>query len=1342
MAGHRYTTFTTIRNEGALLPSDFLERVATYDSKLAGLTPIDYHRNNEQLNEAISHSWHRLLGTWTQFKMALTNNPVYDKTETNIMQDYWLQHIFRELYYGQLKREKSSEIDGKRYTISHHWNHIPIHLVNFKVKLDDRLERVGVKTRVIHYSPHKLVQDWVNYAGQYPWGIVSNGLSLRLLHKNMYMTRQVYLEFDLEAMMQGEIYSDFVLFWLLCHQSRLEDHRPEECWLEKWSRSAQEEGVRLHSRQSTHVERAITALGRGFLNCHQNQSLHEKLRSGVLSNQDYYRQLLRLVYRLIVLFVAEDREVLFLPNASEQARQRYTNYYSTTRLRHLADLSIGTPHVDLFRGVRLIMDLLGQPAGCPELGLSALNGFLFSKEAIPDLETCDIANNDFLDAIRELAFTTDDKIRQRVNYKHIGSEELGSIYERLLELHPVLNIEAKTFELQVVKGNERKTTGTYYTPPSLVHCLLDSALEPIIREAHTKPDVGQALLDLKICDPACGSGHFLVAAAYRIAARLAIVRAKDEEPTLQEQRQALHDVVSNCIYGVDINPMAVELCKVSLWMESIEPGKPLSFLDHHILCGNSLIGTTPALLRKGIPNEAFEPIEGDDKKICSEYKKKNKEQRAGQLSLFDPTGKLWEGQSNLATSMVKMDEIHDDTVQNYYRKQACYEQFVHSNDYLFGQSLADAWCAAFVWKKNKEFAYPITHEIFRKIECNPSDIAPRMTEEIIHLRKQYKFFHWHLEFPGVFRVPANDEESENEQAGWSGGFDVVLGNVPWERIKIQEKEWFALRHPSIANAINAAQRGKMIVALQHDDPDLSADFLEDQRHAAGESNLVRNSGRYPLCGRGDVNTYAIFVETMQSLIGLKGRVGCIVPSGIATDDTLKFFFQNLLERNALVSFFDFENRKKIFPDVQGNIRFCLLTLSGLPHSWFTIASQLDSTDLLQDNSRLYKLSKDDIKSINPNTNTCPTIRTVKDADIIRSIYARMPILFREVTPKKLLWNIKLTTMFHMANHSKFFRYKEQLETEGWTLEGNKFYKNGQTYFPLYEAKLAHQYNHREATFKEIPLNIRFRLHAGTNTSSISNLRDPNFVALPRYWVLDADILSHIQGSTQWFLGFRNAISAVADSRSNVATIIPYAGVGHSMPLILYQGKAKEVCGLLAAMNSFILDYVLRQKVSSGNLTFHVMKQLPFPSPEGISKYSEWINDTFIDWIYYRVLELTYTAWDLEPFARDCGYDGPPFRWDEERRFFLRCELDAAYFHLYHIKRDDVDHIMETFPIVKRNDEKYYETYRTKQTILALYDAMDRAIRTGRPYRTLLAPPPADPSVAHPPRSQVRTYICD
>ncbi len=775
MQKYQRSAFSSIHSEGALLPLDILQRIAQFDTGLGGLTAEAYHRDGEKLNEVINDAWTHVLRAWYHFQSARAGLAP-SELGTALTRERWLLPLFAALDYGRLYTIKPFEVEGKSYPISHAWQYTPIHLVGCQVDLDHLARSTASGLR---NSPFSLVQEFLNRSGEHLWGIVSNGLSLRLLRKNVSITRQAYVEFDLETIFQGENYADFVLLWLLCHQSRVESEKPAECWLEKWSRTAQEQGLRALNKLRDGVEQAINMLGSGFVAHSSNRLLRERLRTGELATHDYYHQVLRMVYRLIVLFVAEDRGVLFHPQANEDACQRYTAYYSTQRLRRLAEQRIGTRHSDLFQGLWLIMEKLGSDSGCPELGLPSLGGFLFSHSAIPDLVGCELTNHDLLEAVRSLAFTIDGRVRHIVDYKNLGPEELGSVYESLLEMHPLINLEAHTFELTIASGNERKTSGSYYTPTSLIDCLLDSALEPVLTEACAKPDTEKAILTLKVCDPACGSGHFLIAAAHRIAKRLAAVRTGNEEPGPEDRRAALRDVVGHCIYGVDINPMAVELCKVNLWMEAIEPGKPLSFLDAHIQCGNSLLGTIPALLAKGIPDSAFEAIEGDDKKVCAVYKKRNHQHREGNRTLFDLEGNPWDQLGDLATSMTQLDAMRDDTVEDIHRKQDYYEQLVQSSGYEFGRLWADAWCAAFVWKKTNEFPYPITEEIFRNIEKNPRNIASWMKPEIERLASQYQFFHWHLAFPDVFRLPTKDEEPENEQVGWSGGFDVVLGNPPY-----------------------------------------------------------------------------------------------------------------------------------------------------------------------------------------------------------------------------------------------------------------------------------------------------------------------------------------------------------------------------------------------------------------------------------------------------------------------------------------------------------------------------------------------------------------------------------
>lgn len=883
----------------------------------------------------------------------------------------------------------------------------------------------------------------------------------------------------------------------------------------------------------------------------------------------------------------------------------------------------------------------------------------------------------------------------------------------------------------------------------------------------------KALLSLRVCDPAAGSGHFLLAAARTLGRELAKIRTGDDEPAPEQMRLAIRDCITHCIYGVDKNPLAVDLCKVALWIEGHAKGKPLTFLDHRIRCGDSLIGVMDlSVLKEGIPDDAFKPVLGDDKEVARAIKKRNKQERlSGQKRLPFEAG---EEIQELVSDYRLLTELPDDTPEQVRRKAEIYQRIQSQGSKWWEDNTAcHMWTATFfvelTEKSVQESRVPTTDTLHRYLETRSAH--GRLIGEVWALAIQHRFFHWSLEFPEVFLpnfrepIPNSEQPIETHHSPlatghWpfaNTGFDVVLGNPPWERIKLQEKEFFAQRDPEIAKAPNAAARKRLISTLADKNPELWEEFLKAKRASECESLFMRASGRYPLCGRGDVNTYAVFAELNLLLINLRGRIGCILPTGIATDDTTKEFLKHTVRKRSLVSLFDFHNRRNLFPQVERNKRFCLVTLSSKPTTRFVLAAQLEEISPTEDSQLKVELTLEDIATINPNTLNLPMFGSAQDSEVIKYIYRRVPVLIDENKGEDgNPWGITFLRMFDMTNDSYLFRTREQLEQQGWHLRANIFVRNSTAYLPIYESKLIHQFNHRAATFDGIPEADRFRTHAGTNPVKPSELVDPNFVIIPRYWVMASQISVDPSINAKWFMGFRNAISAVADSRSLVGSVLPFAGVGNSMPIILSEGLAPiQRLYLLAMMNSFVVDYTLRQKDSGSNLNFYIFKQLPFMTPAHFSATCPWKHTTSIgQWISPYLLELTYTAWHLELYARDCGYYGPPFRWNEKRRRLIRCELDAAFFHLYlgreeewqekgspklleyfPIPRDAVDYVMETFPIVKRRDEDKYGEYRTKRVILECYDAMAEAMRTGRPYQTILDPPPADPRLAHPPRDK-------
>jgi hypothetical protein len=1320
-----HALFAMVKSEGSILPMDLLLRVSDHqNAQLAGLTPDDYNLPAIPLHEAISRDWSVLMGLWRRFRNERRGWTEYQRTEKT--RKRWLLPLFGVLGYTSLKGQPAIVVGERHYPISHTQERIPVHLVSYTTSLD----RSGTGNRGERQSsPHSLVQALLNHSPEYLWGIVTNGLILRLLRNNKSLAGQAYVEFNLEEMFEHEAYADFTLFWLLCHQSRIKGDRPADCWLEKWSQEAHATGTRSLEDLRHHVAMAIRELGSGFIAHPANGQLRQKLGDGRLSALDYYNQLLRMIYRWLILFVAEDRDILFHPNALPAARQLYRDHYSTARLRAMADRTLGTRHSDLYYGLQLVMTRLGQDDGCSELGLPALNGKLFASDNVSDLNACQLANYALLATMRHLGYIESGHVRRIIDYKNLASEELGSVYESLLEQHPIFHTETGAFELGTATGNTRKTTGSYYTSHSLVSCLLDTALDPVLDEAanrSTAAEAEAAILNLKVCDPACGSGHFLVAAAHRIAKRLAAIRTGDEEPSPEAHRHALREVVSRCIYGVDLDSMAIDLCKVSLWMESIEPGKPLSFLDAHIQCGNSLLGATSALLEKGIPDEAFEPIEGDEKKVCTEFKKLNRKQREGQLTLMREEQEQTGQQGKLLRERIlRVNEMPDRSIAEVRHKNEAYQEACASGEYQNALLWANTWCAAFVWKKTTEMRPAITEEEFRDIGRNPCSLAPWRRTEIERLARQYQFFHWHLAFPEVFRVPGEGEAAEHEPTGWSGGFDVVLGNPPWERIKIQEKEWFATRNEEIATAANAAARKRLIEHLPTTDPALSTAFHDALRAAEGESALVRRSGRYPLCGRGDVNTYSIFAEQMRGIIGPHGRVGCIVPSGIATDDTTKYFFQDLMESQSLISFYSFINEAKIFPGVDHRVIFALLTMSGRAASFdkADLVFGIYRTNELHEHGKHFSLSARDLRLLNPNTRTCSIFRSKRDMLITRAIYERVPVLIKEGAVEENPWGITFSRMFDMSNDSHLFRTREQLEAEDWRLEGNVFRREGEACLPLYEGKMISHYDHRFGTYNATTEEF--------GSTMEKEHTDPDMLALPRYWVHEAEMPMVAQDGRKALLAFRD-ITQSTNARTAIFGLVPVTAIGHTLPVALIEKNHHwDQLFLTGSFSSFVLDFVARQKLGGTHMTFFILKQLPILPPTIYPTACSWFpTQTLGEWIAPRALELTYTAWDLAPFARDCGYHGSPFRWNEERRFLLGCELDAAYFHLYGITRDNVDYIMDSFWTKRERDEKLYGNYRTKRVILDVYNEMQQAMENGKAYQTRLVPGPADPVVAH------------
>jgi len=609
------------------------------------------------------------------------------------------------------------------------------------------------------------------------------------------------------------------------------------------------EGGRIRNGLRESVHAALGILGTGFLRAPGSAALDQAVASGELTAQQLYRELLVLVYRLLFLFVAEERGLM-------SEHPVYLAHYSARRLRRLAEeRGSGTDgYADRWQALSTTFRLLQDESLGATLGLPPLDGSLFSPDSARQLSEAELPNGPLLEAVYRMTVYRDPETNalRRVNYAALDVEELGSVYEGLLEYHPVV----QDGEFRLVSGSERKSTGSYYTRPDLVAQLVGTALAPVLEKrlaaAGTPEEKEKAILALNICDPATGSGHFLLATGRRLGRRLAQVRTGEEEPAPAAYREAVRDVIAHCLYGVDVNPLAVDLCRVALWIEGHAEDRPLTFLDHRIKCGNSLLGVLDEeVLEAGIPNGAYKAVEGDDRATAAALRKRNKAERkaweAGQLAM-----ELWAGpRHSLADALAQLEGLPERTLAEHRAKEQRYRRVTEQSPaYVTHRTACDLWTAAFFTALTPEnlARIPTTADVRDVLEGRPP--RPEAVAYAEQLAREHRFFHWPLDFADVLEA---------------GGFDVVLSNPPWERIKLQETEFFAARERRIAEAANRAARQRKIKELATENPPLYSDYVAARHASEATAKFLRSSGRFLLTSGGDINTYSVFAGLGRAL---------------------------------------------------------------------------------------------------------------------------------------------------------------------------------------------------------------------------------------------------------------------------------------------------------------------------------------------------------------------------------------------------------------------------------------------------------------------------------------------
>ena len=1213
-------------------------------------------------------------------------------------------------------------------------------------------------------TPHGQILGYLTTAeiesdGRIRWGILTNGGVWRLYDHLSRPRATGYFEVDLGHALEPENEDALRAFYLLF---RRESFVPRDGAVATFLESALEEGKRYEAQVAQDLSSVVFA--RVF------PSLVKALADKSGEDLPEVRQAaLIFLYRLLFVLYAEDRGLLPVNDT------RYDDYGMRKRVRDdVADrMASGDRYSDkVARYYNHLMSLFVEiDEGDASIGLPPYNGGLFAPDAAPLLQGVQLGDDVVAQIVYDLSHTDTKGERRFVNYRDMSVQQLGSIYERLLEQEPVRDDSGEI----VVRPNPyaRKDSGSFFTPQELVDLIVDRTVKPLVKERleafekraaelssdHrprserlaelVKLDPAVAALDLKVLDPAMGSGHFLVTAVDTLSDWIAervenpgdvpewmegeyvsplverveairqdiIGRAREsdwalDESQLTDQTIIRRMVLKRCIYGVDKNPLTVELAKVSLWLHSFTVGAPLSFLDHHLRCGDSLIG-----LRVTDATSELNRLGG----------------------LFASSAIA--GAEAATSGMQRIEEMSDADVSEVRESASLFREVEGTTadlrgllDFLCGLG----WLTAGMKKTaQRDFEAPLmdflaqnsqsAYELLARgpgavDEVNPGNLDGSESDfgeiwgDARSIAEREGFLHWEVAFPGVWR-------------GWQdarphGGFDAVIGNPPWDRIKLQEVEWFATRAPRLALAPTAAARRALIRELREQGDPLVDDFDAAKERADGLGQLVRRSGDYPLLGGGDINLYSLFVERAMGLVKPDGLVGLLTPSGIYADKTAARFFKSVSTSGRVSGLFDFENRRlgtglpPFFPDVDSRFKFCVLALGGEERQFpeTECAFFLPDTETINDPERCFPLAPTDFARVNPNTGTTPVFRSRQDSDITRRIYERHPVLVdRSGGEERKVWPVKYRQgLFHSQNDSGQFLTSVQLESQGfYPIAGNRWKKGNELYLPLYQGRMIRQFDHRANSVSVNPNNI----HNPYVSEPVSNSQhaDPWFLPRTQYWVPSTEVISAIPEIRQWALGFRDFARAT-DVRTMIASLVPQVGCVDTLAVLLPDNDcldASATACLLSNFNSVSFDYVVRQKVQSTHVKMYTLEQLPVIAP---GDYDRQFGDkTARELVRQHVLELTYTAHDMAPFARDLGYEGPPFVWDDEDRRHLRARLDALYFHLYGLSREDAGYVMDTFPIVRREDEKRFGKYRTKEMVLAYMNALssgDTGVRVG------------------------------
>lgn len=1209
-------------------------------------------------------------------------------------------------------------------------------------------------------------------AGSIRWGFLTNGAVWRLYFKGARSVSEQFFEIDLFALIRSteKDLADTIQFANREHWLRVFLVMFQKSSFAETQTDAKTFHYKAFKEGRYYEERVTRKLSEVVF-----KTVFPELAKAIASNRhdanlvEVRHATLILLYRLLFIFFAEDRNLLPMKD------ERYRSYALRSKVREEVGQrkdqkkifsSVLYQYWSAIEALTLAID-----AGDDSIGLPPYYGGLFDREATPLLNDLRIPDSVMSEVIDLLSFEIHDGLRRYINYRNLSVQQLGSIYERLLEFE--LRHDSNDGLAVFPNSYARKSSGAYYTPESLVKLVIKETLQPLIddklslfrlrceqlaQESIAEKvtmrrlrdiDPAEAILELKVCDPAMGSGHFLVSLVDYLADsvveaisetvslvdwteqpyisplvdRIAKIREKIESNADKNNWSVDSDqlddwniirriILKRCVYGVDKNPMVVELAKVSLWLHTFTAGAPLSFIDHHLRCGDSLYGESVGSLLSRVSNSGHKFFISDE--LTSAYTS------AADMHDIEKLTDIEISEAHASAEMFERIKLRTKPLDQFMK-------LFHALDWL-DPSDKDNQTAISAWLDG-QFGNPIQValgnvyltaastvandkkqiEVSETLQNDSRPEAQRfavLMGQALDLINRENFLNWEVTFPGVW-------QDWDEQK--TGGFDAIIGNPPWDIFEFQEVPWFEFRNSDIALIPRKSERVKAIQALESANPSLWNEYNHARsRFDQAVKQIKKKESAYRWNNKGRMDLYKLFAERAIELLAPSGIAGFLVKIGIATDKGTADFFHSLATTKRVKTLYGFENRKVFFPDIHAGEKPCVFIASRERRFETTnCAFGLHSIEDLEQADRRLALSAQDFALLNPNTNTAPVFRSSKDAELTFKAYRKRPVLHRR-NDGEANWPVTYHQMLNISSDEALFKTSEQLQNKegAFPIEKNRFQTQDSVWVPIYEGKMVQAYDHRAS---DIYLNRKNVFRPGQQVAvPTSEKQDPDRLAKPRFFVKESK--SRWPTEDEWIIAFKD-VTATTNMRTMIATIIPKSAAANTLPVLsLHKGiqdRALVACQILATLNSIPFDFIARQKVPGIHFTWYILKQLPVIPLDDISS-AMFGTKSARQIIREIVVELSYTSNDLSAFARDIGRvdrtgETPiPHSWNDEGRTRLLAKLDAIFFHLYGFfesndrerSRDNIRYIYSTFPIVEREERKRFGRFYTRDLALA------------------------------------------